>query len=144
MLPGSFYSVARHRAQFHLQAQVVSVDTGVRTPGFALVAATVERVFRGGNAIRKGDHVQFKVGVTQPGDEIPAGGVIWKSYRGLREAACIEAFLDGTPPELEVALSQCELLSEPTSRPVMRGSYPLLAFQHRINEMLAKRARPHD
>jgi hypothetical protein len=107
------------------------------------VDATVVRVFRGGAIIREGATIRFRIAVTVPGDEIPAGGIIWKPYKDVLEGRYLEAFLDGDPPDLAIALSQSEFIAEPTLRPVMRGYFPIPAIRrsllHRVMGWILKK-----
>lgn len=141
MLPASFYQVARHRARFHVQLRLESVEAGVTTPGLAKVEASVQRIFRGGAAIQFGERIRFAIGVMRPGDNLPASGIIWKRYEDVSVGRIAEAFLNGEPPNLETALSQYEFIEEPTSRPTLCGSYPLQAFRARIEEMRVRSGR---
>jgi hypothetical protein len=120
------YEQARHEARFHLQVAVRAVEPNVRTPGDAAVETEVVRVFRGGDAIGVGDTVRFVVSVLSPRnmwDEVPVGGTIWTDYAALTRASHIEVFLNGDPPECEVALWQLEIIPAATTQPTLRGSF---------------------
>jgi hypothetical protein len=131
MLPSDFYLVARHEARFHVQVRLDHVADVARTPCFAAVDTTVVRVFRDGDTLKPGDEITFGIAVTRPGDEIPASGIVWKAHSTLVEARYAEVFLNGTPPDYEIALSNCTLIEEPTDKAQMRGSYHILARRHR-------------
>lgn len=132
MLQPIFYLLARHRAQFHVQAEICSVAMPDRTPGFATVEARVERVFRGGPGLQPGDAVRFAAAVTRPDDRLPIGGIIWQSWDAVASARWAEAFLNGVPPDCEIALSQWTLLAAPTARPTLRGRFWHLALRQRL------------
>jgi len=136
MLPHYRYEAARHDARFHVQLRIEGVGEVDRTPSFVEVRGVVVKVFRGADALAEGDRMAVPVPVTRPGDELPCGGVIWKPLDALRASAVIEAFLNGSPPACELALSQCALLAECTETPVMRGWYPAGKVRQRIRERL--------
>jgi hypothetical protein len=48
---------------------------------------------------------------------VPIGGVLWTDADALAEAPFIEAFLLGTPPDLDVALYQARVIDAPSEVP---------------------------
>jgi hypothetical protein len=122
------YLEARHTARFHVQVEILAVAGPDQTPGDAAVTARVVRVFRGDLAV--GDEIRYAEAVIRPADweenfeQIPIGGTVWKEYDAVHRAKYAEAFLNGTPPDLELALWQSWLIDAPTDAPRMTGYYP--------------------
>jgi hypothetical protein len=123
------YLAGRHTARFHVQVEILAVAGPDRTPGDAAVTARVVRVFRGDLAV--GDEIRYAEAVIRAEDweppnieRVPIGGTIWKEYDAVHRAKYAEAFLNGTPPVLEVALWQSWLIDAPTDAPRMSGYHP--------------------
>jgi hypothetical protein len=119
VLPASHYRQARHNAEFHLQVELMEIPATATTPCNITVSAKVVQVFRARTSLHRGDTVTFGIAVNRPGDDIPAGGAIWIDYDNLASHRFMEVFLDGEPPECNVALWQCRLLDAPSQTPQM-------------------------
>ena len=120
VLPSSHYDQARHDAAFHVQVELIKLPTGADTPCTITVCARVVEVFRALKSINPGDTVRFGVDVNRRDDEIPAGGTIWIDYDNLSSARFMEVFLDGDPPDCQVALWNCQLIDSPSRKPKMK------------------------
>lgn len=122
MLPASKYKHARRNAAFHLQVELIELLPIIKTPCNVKVNAQVVTVFRAPSSLCLGDRVAFTVAVTRPSDDpghIPYGGQIWTNYDDLVAARFMEVFLDGDPPELNIALWQSKLIDSVSITPVM-------------------------
>lgn len=139
MLRPERYLLARHEARYHVVVEVLSATLIKRTPGPMRIEGRVVEVYRSDGTLKPGDPVHFVESVHRPGDEIPAGGTIWKSEAEVLSARFIEAFLDGEPPACAVALWQSEVIPELTGVARMRGRYPLVAVRERMLQTLAER-----
>ena len=112
---------ARLLARFHVQIEVTFRDGEIETPAALPIKGTVVRVFRGVGAIGVGDEVAFSVEVARPEDDIPCGPS-FMLYENFMRASHMEAFLNGNPPDCELALDECIALDNPTPRPQLRSS----------------------
>lgn len=112
------YRRARVWAAYHVQVEVetVSIES---TPGDALIRAHVRRVFRGRAALRADDLIHFSVAVYSEGDFIPCGGALWNNRPALERARFMEVFLNGRPPDCELALWQSTIIENLTDVPQM-------------------------
>ncbi len=120
MLRFEQYQAARQRALFHGQVRILTVATEVRTPGQASVEAGIVKIFRGPPPFLPGAEVRFDVSVLsgdEPLEQIPLGGTIWTNLTALRAASYLEVFLNGNPPECEIALWQQRIIDQPSDRP---------------------------
>ena len=138
MLPLARYNLARHEARFHVQIRYDRVHAVPPGPSFVQLNATVVRVFRGEDALKSGDPVTFRMPITWPGDELPCGGVIWKSYFDVEAGQFAEAFLDGEPPNCALALWQIQIVDAPTDSPLMQGKFPVVRARRSVSELIAK------
>lgn len=121
MLPASKYRKARRNAAFHVQVELIGPLPVIDTPGNVKVKAQVATVFRGSNSLSAGDHVTFEVAVTRPTDHpdsLPYGGQIWTNFDKSEAARFMEVFLNGDPPDCEVALWQSKLIDSVTITPL--------------------------
>jgi hypothetical protein len=105
-LPDPAYDEARLRARYHVQVEVAHA-TIAQTPARVPVTGRVRRIFRTDGRLGLGDEVHFSVAVCRPGDCIAPGGDRWMYLWLFERTTYVEAFLDGTPPECQVARSQC-------------------------------------
>ncbi len=121
VLPDSHYRQARRNAAFHVQVELIELPTSTDTPCTITVSARVVQVFRALKSIDPGDMVRFGVAVNRRDDDIPAGGTIWIDYENLSSARFMEVFLDGDPPDCQVALWNCQLIDSPSRKPKMKG-----------------------
>lgn len=116
------YEEARRQATFHGQVQILNVEMTERTPAHVRVDAEIRRKFRGIASFRVGVVISFNVSVLR-GDEpvqiIPIGGTRWTNYGDLLRAKYLEVFLDGEPPNCQVALWQSAIIAELTSQPTL-------------------------
>ncbi len=96
-------------APFHVQVEILERSLG--EPGeFARVDGQVARVFRG--HLRVGERVRFEIAVYRRPDEITPGGWSWIDVATFEAARFVEAFLEGEPPDLNVANFRVRILSE--------------------------------
>lgn len=121
VLPHSHYVRARQNAAFHVQVELIETLSAADTPCTITVCARVVRVFRASKSIHSDDTVRFGVAVNRRDDEIPDGGTIWIDYENFSSARFMEVFLDGDPPDCQVALWQCQLIESPSRKPKMKG-----------------------
>ena len=112
---------ARLRARFHAQVQVEHKAGTHQTPGAVPVKGRVVRVFRSGGALKVGDEVQFSVHVYRPGDDIWEGPAFMR-YDTFMQAKYMEVYLNGNPPQCEVALDECVTIEAPSRRPQVKSS----------------------
>jgi hypothetical protein len=115
-MPRPAYDEARLRARYHVQIELAHATVG-ETPAHVPVIGRVRRIFRGDDCLRLGDEVHFSVAVCRPGDDLAPGGHQWMYVRHLERATYMEAFLDGTPPECQVARSQCFVIPALSNAP---------------------------
>ena len=112
---------ARLLARFHVQIEVSFREGEIKTPAEVPVTGKVVRVFRG--AIRVGDEITFSVHVMRPGDQDRMWcGPSFLEYETFMHASHIEAFLNGNPPNCELALDEYVVLENPTARPQLSSS----------------------
>lgn len=139
MLQPEYYLLARHEARFHVLLEITSAGPAAPTPGPMPLEGVVLRAYRTDGALRVGDHVRLAEHVMRPGDDLPCGGIRWKPHDEVASARYLEAFLNGDPPDCEVALSQSVVLAEPGAGPRMRGWYPITAARIRARRAAAER-----
>ena len=116
MMAPPTYTEALLRAKYHVQVEIEDRVEVVQTPTHTPVTCRVCRVFCG-NDLHVGDTVRFEVSVCREGDDIPAGGVLWSSYDDFQKARYLEAFLEGNPPDCEVACSHTYFIEELSDKP---------------------------
>ncbi|HRK34478.1 MAG TPA: hypothetical protein PLJ47_07765 [Candidatus Hydrogenedentes bacterium] len=138
MLPLAHYQRARHEARFHVQVKFDPAEVSPPGPAFVPLNTTIVRVFRGGDALKPGDRIAFKLPITWPGDDLPCGGVIWKPHTAIKHSGYAEAFLNGNPPDCQLALWQIEMLEAPSDVPRMQGYFPIAHARHTFFERIAK------
>jgi hypothetical protein len=85
------YAKAAKASRFHLQVKTERVDSE------GLVLARVVRIFRGQEAIRIGEAIEFGVPVRERDDGPP--GSHYLVYSRLLQAKYLEVFLNGEPPK---------------------------------------------
>ncbi len=88
-------------------------------PGKARVVASVVRMFRGDGTLAIGDTVTFDLSVLQRMDQMPTSGECWTLADRVSAEKVMEAFLDGDPPECELALWQSLLIDSESAEPRM-------------------------
>ena len=121
MLPASRYKEARRNAVYHVQVELIGPLPMIDTPGKVKVKAQVATVFRGSTSLKVGDQVTFEIAVTRKTDHpdsLPYGGQIWTDFDKLEAARFMEVFLNGEPPDCEVALWQSKLINSVTTSPL--------------------------
>lgn len=96
-------------APFHVQVEIL--DRRLGEPGeLARIDGQIARVFRG--HLRVGERVRFEIAVYRQPDEITAGGWSWIDVETFEAARFVEVFLEGEPPDLNVANFCVQILSE--------------------------------
>jgi hypothetical protein len=109
---------ARKAARIHVQGQLQDKPADARTPGDVQLALLIVQVFKGGGAVASGDVVRFTVPVYREGDVLPPGKrhILWTD---LGAAACAEVYLNGNPPDLEMAADEFVIIGQPGSVAVL-------------------------
>jgi hypothetical protein len=91
MLPPSFFTEARMRAQHFVQARVLGWN--------GLLDVRVTRVFRGN--LKRGDRLALLVSVAASDSPLRLGdSTLWASAKDVTSARYVEVFLDGDPPAI--------------------------------------------
>lgn len=126
VLPPEVYRAARMEARYHVQVAVESVAQPARSPGPCTVSGRVVRLFRGAaGELAFGTPVRFEVSCRRPGDEIPAGPVLWTDAEALARARYLEVYLNGAAPgDLSVARWQSLIIPGPTTEPQCPAEAP--------------------
>ena len=119
MMHPETYLEARRSAQHHVQVEITAISLPSELPGSATIRARVGTVFRSTAGLSADDSLEFGVSVTRSMDDVPTGAVCWTLAEVLAEGRWLEAFLNGSPPNCEVAAWQSEPIGGPTSRPTM-------------------------
>ena len=117
VMPLPAYLETLFRARYHVQMELEQPRVIGQTPAYVAVSGWVGRVFRGDGAIQPGDLVRFRVAVCRPGDSIPVGGQLWVPLENFAPARYLEVFLNGVPPECEVAGSGYRVIEKFTHAP---------------------------
>jgi hypothetical protein len=119
--PSAELLAAAWKARFHLQV-ALTWSTVRLPPVFTPCRGTVLRVFRGEEALRPGNGVDFLLPLLDRSKTIPppADGSAWFHVDDFRSAPVVEIFLDGVLPELKLVGNGhlCRPLVAPTDRPV--------------------------
>jgi hypothetical protein len=89
----------------------------IEKTGMVPVAGRVVAVFRGDGKLNSGDEVRFSAAVYRNPNEIPPGGWSWISKDAFSNAEYLEVFLNGEPPNCEVADYQVLVIDTPTQSP---------------------------
>ncbi|HVS36442.1 MAG TPA: hypothetical protein VMS17_12825 [Gemmataceae bacterium] len=74
-------------------------------------------MFRTDGRLQFGDRVRFAVSVLGEAVMPCPGGTLWTCHESLAAARFMEAFLDGTPPDCQVALWQTKIVDAPSDAP---------------------------
>ena len=119
-LPPSAYLDARLHATYHLQVEIdlTPVPEPTPYPDWLMFQWRVRRVFRGHDRLKEGDFVRFGLKVYRTGQPAPAEG----GRVRLADVAAIryvEAYLDGTPPDLRIKASQFRPIGDCSDAPQM-------------------------
>ena len=120
---GDFIAQAQYESQYHLQVELDKncrandADFRSNHEGRLGVRGKVMRIFRGDRELSLGDVVTFNVSIRK--EEIPLYGsrTIWAKQ--FDEAEFMEVFLDGEPPDLQVAQDCFYLIAEITPEPTV-------------------------
>ena len=115
-MPAPAYLERRLRARYHVQVELAYTPV-TDTPTYAPVAGCVRRVFRGDERLGLGDEVHFSVAVRRPEDSIRPGGDLWMDLRAFEAAKYMEVFLNGTPPDCELADYRSFVIAGPSDAP---------------------------
>jgi hypothetical protein len=105
MIAPFYFREARMTASDHIQGKIVQ-------RGPASVQVMVERVFRG--KLKRGTRLTLHVSIAH-GGPIELGSTLYTNADVVASARYVEAFLDGSPPE--VVRDQIKFLAEPTREP---------------------------
>lgn len=105
----------RKTAPFHVQIQLEKEEVAV--PATNDVRGRVVRIFRGDGRLQPGDLVTFKIYVCRPGGEPTGPAFIYE--KALAAANYLEAYLNGNPPNYELAAYELEIVEAPTDEPKM-------------------------
>ena len=118
MLGGNAYLYGRQSAEFHVQVEVVSLEHTDYFPAQVQLEGRLVRIFRDRkNRLAIGDIIIFPVDVTEEGAYIPTGATLWTYYKNIKSARYLEVFLDGEPPQLEIATWQSAVIPSPSEKP---------------------------
>jgi hypothetical protein len=105
MIAPYYFREARMNASDHIQGKIVQ-------RGPASVQVEVERVFRG--KIKRGTRLTLHVSIAHDGPP-ELGSTLYTDPGVVASARYVEAFLDGSPPE--VVRDQIKFLAQPTREP---------------------------
>ncbi len=120
-LPRETYEKARQEALLHLQVKILPFKTEIKPDCFYAafpIEGKIVRVFRGHKICKIGQILDFNIAV-KSSSEIMLGGRLFLNAKQLKTYQYMEVYLNGKPPQCEVALSQNILLKEPTNEPVI-------------------------
>lgn len=106
------YSEARLTARYHVQVEFGGVHGGITTPAHVPVRGVVRRIFRGDGHLHLGDGIQFTVAVCRLRDNVISNGENWLPLSSIVGASFMEVFLNGDPPNCEVACYQYRVINE--------------------------------
>jgi hypothetical protein len=118
------YKQARKKALLHIQIEIDPIQESVeefddRFP----ISGKIIRIFRGSQICQLGEFINFEIAVwdlrVNPLARVPASGILWLNYSGLLERKYLEVYLNGKPPNFNVALFQYESIDAPTEHPVI-------------------------
>ena len=114
-LEGRIYS--RKTAPFHVQLELDKRQGVPRVPSITRVQGRAIRVFRTNGRVAVGDHTAFALYVCRPGDEPTGPAYIY--FDELMRATHIEVYLNGTPPECELAAYEFSVIDAPSEQPYL-------------------------
>jgi hypothetical protein len=118
-LPPSAHLDARLHAPYHVQVErdTTPVAHAASVPDSLQLQWRVTRVFRGDGRLKKGDVLRFAVKLDR-GGAAPDDGARLR-LADLATLRFVEAFLEGTPPDMRVTAGQLRPISVCSDRPQM-------------------------
>jgi len=119
MMHPETYLRARRTARFHVQVQIREVQLPSEYPGEARVVALVDQVFRGNDHLACGEQIKFRLSVIEHLDQMQTDGTMWVLAHRVVAGQLLEVFLNGAPPDCEVALWQSALIERVSLEPQM-------------------------
>ncbi len=116
-IPREIYQRHRQTARYLLQIRIEKAWIEKAEAGLVPVEGIVARAFRSTWKTRVGRRVRFEVPVLPPGNPMPLGPALFLPLAALQPGRYLEAYLNGKPPDLELAGWQVLPLDAPTNRP---------------------------
>jgi hypothetical protein len=107
----------RMTAPYHVQFELESRSEPLRIPSEVVLKGRVSRVFRSDGRLGPGDRVTFKLWVCEPGDEPTGPAFIYREP--FMQAAHVEAYLYGDPPDCKLAAYEFAVISALSDEPSM-------------------------
>ena len=108
----------RRTAPFHLQLKLEGVpDDRKKIRGPTQIHGRTVRVFRSDSRLAIGDRVEFPLWVCEKGDE-PTGPAFIYSEE-LAKALYMEAYLQGDPPNCQLAAYEFSVIGAPCDKPLL-------------------------
>ena len=105
----------RKIAPFHVQLELEKSHCVTSISGETRVQGRAIRVFRTDGLVAAGDRIAFRIYVCEPGDEPIGPACIY--FDEFMRATHMEVYLDGTPPECELAAYEFSVIDAPSDQP---------------------------
>jgi hypothetical protein len=116
-MPLYAYTRRRLDARYHVQVKLTH-HTSAQATDIVPVQGYVATIFRGDDKLKCGNEVRFSAAVYRNVEEIFPSGWLWTQLDSFNKAEYLEVFLNGVPPDCELADYKILIIDAPTESPI--------------------------